>query len=366
MLTLGFQGQIAGYALLFALVLVSLSARPTTRRAMALRLVLLGLLVAGLSNTYYAILPVAAPLVLVELVRLRDAWPGWRVVAPTVVLLGAATLLPVAAGLEGGSFSHLGDQGLVPPLSRLALVGMGVLAVAGLAVPAVRRAARTSAATFVLTALAALGLELAILAYQDATLGTTRYYYEKAVYTTFLLAIVAAAAAGAVLLERLVRSRAPAEWVVAVTLVAATALVVTGATGALTAPDSRPLVQWLNGQSRLPASPAVLDAAFTLRPPPPAGTSLFVWDPGARGPAATRFFETRWVNATTGRLDVTSHDFELTWLTSGQRDAALARFVARTHRRLLLIVPRRDVCTRAQAAVRPDLRHLVRCRVTSG
>jgi hypothetical protein len=177
---------------------------------------------------------------------------------------------------------------------------------------------------------------------------------------------VAAAAAGAVLLERLVRSRAPAEWVVAVTLVAATALVVTGATGALTAPDSRPLVQWLNGQSRLPASPAVLDAAFTLRPPPPAGTSLFVWDPGARGPAATRFFETRWVNATTGRLDVTSHDFELTWLTSGQRDAALARFVARTHRRLLLIVPRRDVCTRAQAAVRPDLRHLVRCRVTSG
>ena len=366
MLTLGFQGQIAGYALLFAVVLVSLSARPTTRRAMALRLVLLGLLVAGLSNTYYAILPVAAPLVLVELVRLRDAWPGWRVVAPTVVLLGAATLLPVAAGLEGGSFSHLGDQGLVPPLSRLALVGMGVLVVAGLAVPAVRRAARTSAGTFVLTALAALGLELAILAYQDATLGTTRYYYEKAVYTTFLLAIVAASAAGAVLLERLVRSRAPAEWVVAVTLVAATAVVVTGATGALTAPDSRPLVQWLNGQSRLPASPAVLDAAFTLRAPPPAGTSLFVWDPGARGPAATRFFETRWVNATTGRLDVTSHDFELTWLTSGQRDAALARFVARTHRRLLLIVPRRGVCTRAQAALRPDLRHLVGCRVTSG
>ncbi len=363
MLTLGFQGQIAGYALLFAVVLVSLSAPPTTPGGMTVRLVVLGLLIAGLSNTYYAILPVAAPLVVVELVRLRCAWPGWRVVVPTVVLLGAATLLPVAAGLEGGSFSHLGDQGLVPPLSRLALVGMGLVAVAGLAVPAVRRAARTSAVTFVLTALAALDLELAILAYQDATLGTTRYYYEKAVYTTFLLAVVAAAASGAVLLERLVRSRQPAEWVVAATLVVVAGLVVAGATGALTAPNSRPLVQWLNGQSRLPASPAVLDAAFTRRAPPD-GTSFFVWDPGDRSPAGTRFFETRWVNATSGRIDLTSHHFELTWFTSGQRDAALARFVARTHRRLVLIVPRLGVCTRAQAALRPDLRPLVTCRAS--
>jgi hypothetical protein len=242
---------------------------------------------------------------------------------------------------------------------------MGLVAVAGLAVPAVRRAARTSAATFVLTALAALGLELVVLAYQDATLGTTRYYYEKAVYTTFLLAVVAAAASGAVLLERLVRSRQPAEWVVAATLVVVAGLIVAGATGVLTAPNSRPLVQWLNGQSRLPASRAVLDAAFTRRAPP-AGTSLFVWDPADRSPAGTRFFETRWVNATSGRIDLTSHDFELTWFTSGQRDAALARFVARTRRRLLLIVPRLGVCTRAQATLRPDLRHLVTCRVVAG
>ena len=78
MLTLGFQAQIAGYALLFGLLLVSLSPCPTTRGGMTARLVLLGVLLAGLSNTYYAILPVAVPLVLLELVRLRRAWPGWR------------------------------------------------------------------------------------------------------------------------------------------------------------------------------------------------------------------------------------------------------------------------------------------------
>ncbi|HEV2311239.1 MAG TPA: hypothetical protein VGU73_12020 [Acidimicrobiia bacterium] len=365
MLTLGFQGQTAAYTLLFAVVLVSLSTPPTTPGAVTARLVVLGLLIAGLSNTYYVILPVVAPLVVFELARLRRSWPGWRVVAPIGVLLGAATLLPVAAGLEGGSFSHLGDQGLVPPLSRLALVALGLVALAGLAVPAVRRAARTSAAPFVLTALAALGLELGILGYQDATLGATRYYYEKAVYTTFLLALVAAAAVGAVLLERLVRSRQPAEWVVAVTVALVGGLVVAGATGVLTAPSSRPLVQWLNGQSRLPASPAVLDAAFTTRAPPD-GTSWFVWDPGDHGPAGTRFFETRWVNAVSGRLDLTSHHFQLTWFPSGQRDPALARFVARTHRRLLLIVPHPGVCTRAREPLRPDLQRLVTCRVASG
>ncbi len=364
MLTLGFQGQIAGYALLFAVVLVSLSPVPTTRGAMTARLVVLGLLIAGLSNTYYAILPVVAPLVIVELVRLRRAWPGWRIVAPTVLLLGAATLLPVAAGLAGGSFSHLGDEGLVPVLSRTALVGMGLLVLAGLAVPAVRRAARTSAVTLVATGLAALGLELAILLYQDATLGTTRYYYEKAVYTTFLLAVVLAAAVGVVLLERLVRSSRLPEWAVAAVLVGATALVVAGATGVLTAPDRRPLVSWVDGTSRLPASPATLDAAFA-HPSPPDGTSLFVWDPTDHGSAATRFFETRWVNATNGRLDLTSHDFELGWLTSGQRDAALARFVSRTHRRILLIVPRRSVCTRASSMLTPRLRTLLTCRVAA-
>jgi len=362
MLALGFQAQIAGLALLFALLLVSLSPSPSSRAATAVRLVLLGLLIAGLSNTYFSILPVAAPLVAVELVRLRRTWPDWRIVVPAGLILGAATLLPIASGLEGGSFSHLGDTGLAPVLSRPALVGMGLLAVGGLVVPAVRHATRTGVLTFVLTALAALGLQLGVLAYQDMTLGATRYYYEKSVYTTFVLVVVAAAAVGALLLERAVRSLPVPGWVASALLVGVGSVVVAGATGVLTAPDSRPLVSWIEGRSRLPTSPGVLTAAFTPRPAPRDGTTLFVWDPGDHAPAATRFFETRWVNASVGRLDLTAHDFELTWLTSGQHDPALARFVAHTHRRILLIVPRPSVCTSARASVLPRLRGLVTCR----
>ena len=368
LLYLGFQAQIMGYALLFALLMVSLSPLPTTRTAAAARLTLVGVLIVGLANSYYVILPVAVPLLVVELIRLREEWPSWRLVGPIGLVLGTAALVPIAAGIEGGSLSHFGDTGLVTPLSRPALIALGLVAVSGLVVPAIRRAARAGALTFVLTVVAALGLELALLIYQNETLGGTRYYYEKSVYTTFMLLLVATAAVGALILDRAVRSLHEAQWVSMLLLVGVAAVTVGTATGALTAFDTRPVVSWIDGRGRLSASPTVLDSAFALRPPPRDGTSILVWDPGDHSLAATRFFETRWLNAMLGRLDLKSNAFEVTWFTRGQHDAALARFVAHNRRRTLLIVPhgRMGVCTTARTALPPAARALLTCWPQSG
>ena len=363
MLYLGFQAQIAGYALLFALLLVSLSPLPTSRTAAAARLTLVGVLIVGLANSYYVVLPVAAPLLVVEIVRLRDRWPNWRVIGPIGLVLGTAALAPIAAGISAGSLSHLGDTGFVTPLSRPALIGLGLVAVGGLAFPTIRRAARIDALTLVLTVVAALGLELTLLIYQNATLGGTRYYYEKSVYTTFMLLLVGTAAVSALMLERVVRSLHQAQWVSVLVLIGVAAGIVGTATGTLSAADSRPLVSWIEGRGRLSASPAAVDSAFALRPPPLDGTSILVWNPGDHGPAATRFFETRWLNALVGRLDLKSNAFEVTWFTGGQHDAALARFVAHNHRRTLLIVPQRrmGVCGAGRAALQPAARALLTC-----
>lgn len=189
----GWDPQVFGMGLL-ALTAAFALRPPTDGR---LHIVLMAALTIAIFLTYELFAPFVALMLLVSGVIYRKRWlPHWRLAVAVAVVTVPASVSELLSAKAGGLQSSQAalSIGFTIAMSRDSLIIIGVLSLAGFAMPAARR--RPSALGALVSVAACGAAVFAFRMYQHATIHTTSYYYEKAVQAWVVIALVGVGTAG--------------------------------------------------------------------------------------------------------------------------------------------------------------------------
>lgn len=190
MLENGYPSELVGLSLLA--VLLAVVARPV--RKYREQLVLMGMLFAAISFTYYFLLPVAGAAIVVHLIRYRRrARRHAGVTLPVALFSFALALVSPLVNARANSGSQLQLTGGAATVDRTTVAVLVLLVGGALALRSVRR--RPVWQLMSAELLLATGLSLLIMTYQLIAIGKTEYYFEKSLHE---LAVVALVGLGAV------------------------------------------------------------------------------------------------------------------------------------------------------------------------
>lgn len=183
----GFQTQIFAYSLLALIAIASLY---FTRPIKLPQLIVLGLLCAALSSTWFFLLPVA--ILYLVMMYYKDLPgllknPGFY---GTLLLCGGIALIPVLAShASSGNSGSINLNGAVYPLTTNNLIICALALLAAFYLPIYKQKAGVRALGFM--TLSSLIFSLLIAIYQWISIGELRYYFHKSLYIFPLLAAVA-------------------------------------------------------------------------------------------------------------------------------------------------------------------------------